>query len=193
MNIEYTYDVFDSINDRWPKLGDRLFVVGRDAMLAQDAPERTYRLTRGYKCAGDILIQTALEDAAQRHNLVFPILFCYRHYIEIALKDIIDQYAPIERKKNHDLRELWVQFTRIAETYGNDMAGAASVVAACVEELASVDAGSFTFRYALSQRGTLPALPSDELDLVNLHGVMNGIENFLECADLDFDHKSTLS
>ena len=75
MNVEYTYDVFDSINDRWPKLGDRLFVVGRDAMLAQDAPERTYRLTRGYKCAGDVLIQTALEDAVQRHNLVFPILF----------------------------------------------------------------------------------------------------------------------
>ena len=57
-------------------------------------------------------------------------MFCYRHYIEIALKDIIDQYAPVEGKKNHDLRELWVQFTRIAETYGNDMSGAASVVAA---------------------------------------------------------------
>jgi hypothetical protein len=30
----------------------------------------------------------------------------------------------------------------------------------------------------------------DGLDLVRLHDVMNGIENFFECADLDFTYKT---
>ena len=35
-----------------------------------------------------------------------------------------------------------------------------------------------------------PDLPKDGLDLVRLHGVMNGIENFFECVDADFTHKA---
>ena len=54
--------VFDWPNERWPKPQDRLLTPGRDTYLAKDAPERSYRLLRGYKRAGDILIQQALSD-----------------------------------------------------------------------------------------------------------------------------------
>jgi hypothetical protein len=36
-------------------------------------------------------------------------------------------------------------------------------------------------------------LPRDGLDLVRLHDVMNGIENFFECAELEFTHQSEMA
>ena len=60
----YSYNVFERITERWPKAGDRLLWPGRDTFLAEEANERNYRLLRGYKRAGDILIQNALADRA---------------------------------------------------------------------------------------------------------------------------------
>jgi hypothetical protein len=112
----------------------------------------------------------------------------------LALKDIIDQYDPFQEKKNHDLKDLWARFTKIAEAYGNDISDEATVtLAACIEELVRFDAGSFSFRYALSLKGELVTLPLNGIDLVNLHDVMNGVENFFECSDMDFTYKSDTS
>ena len=66
-------------------------------------------------------------------------------------------------------------------------------VGECINEFAAVDASSTVFRYARDVRGDTPVLPSDGLDLVRLHDVMNGIENFFECADLDFTHKQDMA
>ncbi len=38
----------------------------------------------------------------------------------------------------------------------------------------------------------MAALPREGLDLVQLHDVMNGIENFFKCFDLDFTHKEEI-
>jgi hypothetical protein len=194
----YSYDVFKRFTERWPKSGDRLLSPGRDTFLAEEAEERNYRLLRGYKRAGDILIQSALADRADCKNLVFPALFNYRHYIELALKAIIEDhgaFAGVSRAdKNHKLPELWKLFIAIASAFGNDCSDAASVaVGKCIDELVAVDASSTVFRYARSVRGDIPALPNDGLDLVRLHDVMNGIENFFECSDLDFSHKADLA
>ena len=80
----YSYDVFSRFTERLPAAGDRLFVRGRDLFLAKEVDERNYRLLQGYKRAGDILIQRALADPYDRDNLVFPAIFNYRHYIELA-------------------------------------------------------------------------------------------------------------
>jgi len=191
-------EVFERFNERWPKAGDRLLSPGRDTFLAEEADERNYRLLRGYKRAGDILVENALADRADCKNLVFPALFNYRHYIELALKAIVDDHGAFAGvslgQKNHKLPELWKLFLEVASAFGNDCSDAASVaVGKCIDELVAVDASSTVFRYARNVRGDTPVLPSDGLDLVRLHDVMDGIENFFECSDLDFSHKADLS
>ena len=78
----------------------------------REVDERNYRLLQGYKRAGDILIQRALADPYDRDNLVFPAIFNYRHYIELALKAIIEEHGPFAGvslgPKNHKLIELWL-------------------------------------------------------------------------------------
>jgi hypothetical protein len=76
------------------------------------------------------------------------------------------------------------------KAFGNDCSDPAAIaVGECISEIAGVDAGSTAFRYARNWNGSTPALPGNGLELVRLHDVMNGIENFFECADLDFTHK----
>ena len=62
----YDYDVFERVTERWPETGDRLLSPGRDTFLAEGHAERNYRLLRGYKRAGDILIQAALAERSDR-------------------------------------------------------------------------------------------------------------------------------
>ncbi len=189
------YDVFDPITERWPKAGDKLLSPGRDTFLAEDHVERNYRLLRGYKRAGDILIQQALAERSDSKNLVFPALFNYRHYIELALKAIIDKHGKLVgvclQTKNHKLPDLWQSFVKIDAAFGNDCSDIATeAVGECIREIDGVDNASATvFRYAQTKSGDTPDLPKNRLDLVRLHDVMNGIENFFECADLDFTCK----
>lgn len=186
--------VFDHPGDRWPAADDQLLTDGRDTYPAASAFERGFRLLRGYKRAGDVLVQQALSDRADRDNLVFPALFNYRHYIELALKAIIEErgaFAGVALgTKDHRLPDLWRLFVQIATAFQCDPADTAALsVEHCISEFARIDPSSTTFRYAKTLRGDVPALP-DGLDLVNLHDVMSGIENFFECADLDFQHKA---
>jgi hypothetical protein len=185
---------FERSTLRWPQTGDQLLINGRHASIYPDKGERNYRLLRGYKFAGDLLVQQALADHAERNNLIFPALFSYRHYIELALKAAILEHGPFAGvlldKPNHNLDELWKKFLQVAEKFQCSPTDEAAVaVGECVAELSLIDGNSIAFRYAADKRGALPPLPAG-LDLANLHDVMNGIENFCECAELDFQHKT---
>lgn len=185
-------DIFDRHSGRWPKAGDRLLSPARGVYLAETGDERNYRLLRGYKRAGDILVECALTDRADLLNLLFPALFNYRHYIELALKAIIEEHGAFAGvglgKKNHSLPELWTLFMKIAVAFGNEEASEAAVaVGNCITEIDHADSGSTAFRYARNLKGDVPDLPKDGLDLVRLRDVMNGIENFFEAVDASFD------
>jgi hypothetical protein len=152
--IAPSYDVFSRFTERRPAAGDRLFSPGCDAFLAEGAAERNYRLLlRGYKRAGDILIQNALAERYDRDSLIFPAIFNYRHYIELALKAIIEDHGAFAGvslgSKNHKLPELWQLFVKTAKAFGDDCSDATAVaVSRCIDEFAAVDASSTAFRYA---------------------------------------------
>lgn len=186
--------VFTKFGDRWPTLGDQLFHPDRDMFVAQNLRERRFRLLLGYKRAGDLLIANASTDRSDRFNVIFPALFNYRHYIELALKTLIEthgDYAGVTLGTlNHGLPELWKIFQSVAAAFGSDCADDAFVaVGSCIDEMARLDMRSTAFRYAADLKGQTQQLP-ESIDLIRLHDVMNGIQNFFECADLDFHHQS---
>jgi hypothetical protein len=75
------------------------------------------------------LVQRLLDDpdgtAGERDTLVLPILFLFRHYLEIRFKDII-VYAEVLlgqpakwRQGEHNLRSLWNDAQQLcAAVYG---------------------------------------------------------------------------
>ena len=79
-------------------------------------PDHGTTYTEGYRRAADILIKHIDESGLDQDFLVYPVLFLYRHHIELLIKQIVglalvlseepdtDQY----KKDNHNLNTLWL-------------------------------------------------------------------------------------
>lgn len=186
----YDYDVFSCVNERWPRIDDRIFPPGSDVYFANSKPERNYRCLRGYKRAGDLLIQNALTDISNRKNLIFPAFFSYRHYIELALKATIEDHGEFAgvslTSRNHELPELWGMFVKICKAFDTGGSDEIDAVGKCINDFINIDPRSTAFRYGANRDGNIPPLLAYGIDLIRVHDVMNGIEKFFECCDMHF-------
>ena len=66
--------------------------------------EDWYVYINGYKDAADFLVSNAPTRGNPR-KLLYPVLFLYRHHLELALKAIIGKQKKFPR--THELDELW--------------------------------------------------------------------------------------
>ena len=106
-----------------PTSRDGLFKLGSETSLNACVNWRSPRwklYATGYKTAADMLATNVVEHRSRQDTLVYPILFLYRQYVELALKEIIrsalvylerDRAAP----KHHDLGQLWAQVEKLLE------------------------------------------------------------------------------
>jgi len=178
----------------WPESRDRLFTrtgTGHDAPLTDDQKERLHHLVNGYKMSGDILVEYVEQNPGFKRRLVYPILFSYRHYLELALKRLVIDYGTAAgvmlEKKDHGLIRLWELFLKIlihhghyGESSSND--APTNLVGDRIKEFNSLDPVSQTFRYP-SDRLNAPfsSVPSS-IDLSEHKRVIENISVYLEAA-----------
>lgn len=179
----------------WPRPGERAFVeVGgfRGAWAPKNTDERLYRMIKGFHEAGDALVAESQWDPRSSMNLIFPIVYNYRHSLELRLKYLLMAYGPLADERpdyqSHDLSELWqrcrrmiVHFEGGTEPSDEDAFGA---VDAQIAEFSAMDPGSYAFRFAHTTKGQPIALAINEIDLTSLMKVVASLHNFLECVDL---------
>ena len=72
----------------------------------------------GYKDAGDKLVEYVLAKATDQDILIYPIVFLYRQYIELRLKEIIKHGRILLEEgndfpKHHKIWDLWCTAKRI--------------------------------------------------------------------------------
>lgn len=61
----------------------------------------TFAIADSYKLAGDVLVE-AVPSRAEAYELLYPVMFNYRHAIELYLKAVLPAAT-----KGHELRPLW--------------------------------------------------------------------------------------
>ena len=88
--------IFDELTDDLDETWRHVCVVGGMSSGAFD----TFTLAESYKLAGDTLVKAALSTA-EPHELIYPIIYNYRHAIELYLKALLST-----QEKKHDLRSL---------------------------------------------------------------------------------------
>jgi len=184
MSVDFTRIL--SQPTRWPSAGDVLFAsssTGRHTSIQQNPADRLRYMIDGYEQAAARLITEALRNPRDDERLVYPIVFLYRHLIELSLKELIETFGPRadvepERKK-HGLAGLWKKYREICvklEVADDDEAF--PHMSAIVAEFDGVDPGSFNFRYHTDTAGRPIDLKHKEIDLARLSDVMKGVANY---------------
>lgn len=176
----------------WPKIGEKLFTRGQPAysvFLPRHPGERRHHLTQGYKLAADLLVEQAEAEAWRRRKLVYPIVYCYRHFLELTLKAMLEEYGSMGNVaanwSHHRLEDLWRDFRTLLRNLGSDHpeAQGTEAVEQCIAEFAKIDPVSESFRYPRSRKGQPFDVDCETVDLLQLRNTMQAIENYFMGAD----------
>jgi hypothetical protein len=104
------------------------------------AAKKRGALATWFKRAGDTLLLAALASESA-DELLYPVLFNYRHSIDLYLKAIVEPAPPY----SHDLNELIEKFRKVVlAEFGVAVPG---WISDRLHEFQNVDARSMTFRY----------------------------------------------
>lgn len=177
---------------RWPKKGDRLLRRSDDwdgGVRFSNQPISRHALQWvGYMSAADGLIELSTQDGYEHEQnvVIYPILFNYRHGLELAMKWIILHYS-LERVllsvEGHDLWKLWKQCREIVEQYEPHDDESIEVVEQIIKDFHDLDKAGITFRYGWGKDGKEIKLPDHMIDLENIRDVMQGAANYFNGLD----------
>lgn len=130
----------------------------------------------GYKKAGDLLVAFVSETGMDQDILVFPVVYTYRHYLELRIKELLimssyllDQEFQVPT--HHDLAGLWsAALPKLAAIDGSINWDGVTYV---IGEFNKIDIRSFAFRYPVAKDGATPSLSG--LNGINLGVVRDRI------------------
>lgn len=152
----------------------------------------------GYKNSADILLDKAIEEGLKNRidildTFIFPILFLYRHSIEISLK-LIYKEATGKLFDEHNILKLWNKIDKevirmlidknaitieeevlnevrelLEELHGNTL-----------KELQGTDKNGDVWRYLINKKGNLYFNECKFIDYPNLKETINYIYSFLD-------------
>jgi hypothetical protein len=158
----------------------------------------------GYKKAADALVLKLLDsdcdyiaDLHIRFGMIYPIMFLYRHYIEIEFKDLIalagmTSLVDIKKMSGHDLRKLWSKVLECVEAVqGKDTRQEfEDAFEKVIEYFEQVDPHGDGFRYPKNVKGNAQWDSSFEVDIVKVNSDIKRLDHF--CDELRGELKQML-
>jgi len=134
--------------------------------------------------AGEALVEDYRRNPQERHFLIYPILFVYRHAIELAMKWILTMhggYGAVDIA-HHDLWQLWKLCRPVIEAAGGSD-DSIDIVQAIIKEMHDLDKSALAFRYGMNKNKKPPKLPDGVYDPQSISDVMSGVGHFFDGAD----------
>ena len=150
--------------------------------------DMSHGYVEGYRKAADRLVEIVAKTQCEQDYLVYPIVFLYRHHIELRIKQLLELlYEVGERKtpptRGHDLRQLWSECRPALKSFvgGGEKEGFRAVDR-LVADFSSVDPMSDAFRYPRHRDGTKSVSKVRHMNLAVLREKMDIILEWLECC-----------
>lgn len=189
----------------WPAEGDDPYKLTESARrliacLNFTHDEPWYAIAEGFKMSADLAVAHVESTGHDQDFLVYPIVFSYRHYLEVMLKQLLRdlrQLFDIEDDSipgTHSLETLWniaepllVQHTDDPETYAN--------VRASLRRFNELDPRSDSYRYPIDRKGDPHLKGVHNIDLGQMRAVVERLAAFLDGAstgvqvDLEAKHE----
>jgi hypothetical protein len=192
---------------RYPKKGDP--VLPSPAPLDRYGGNPADACAFGYRRAACILAERAFERGDEVF-LLYPVVFLYRHHVELMLKSLIyafdhpsvrqntgaheldeaDRKNLTSGKKAHSLQWLWGRLLPVVKTLGCDIQHFETVdgISFYLQQLNEIDPGSVNFRYTTAIAGTKAKLrklqkPGAEVNIQTFAIAMERLANYLDGLD----------
>lgn len=142
----------------------------------------------GYRQASELIEKQILEiDRTNQDFLIYPYCYLIRHYIEIRLKEIIDEgnkvnNTPIDPSKGgHDLSILWKKSQEaLKEVWQDQFEEAPKEVSEFINELHSIDIKSDNFRYPIDKTGQETLDSINEINFRKLADIFQYVKDYLD-------------
>jgi hypothetical protein len=153
---------------------------------------REYGYIEGYKLAADALFEKVLQDRFVVDLVIYPMVFNYRHYVELSLKAILFRSGLVletqgKPKYSHNLEKLWEQLRPLLQTRFKDHDfSVLDNVEKLILEFSGVDPKSTAFRYHEHNPGQKePAITTEteaitHINVRNLFEVMGRLAVFFD-------------
>jgi hypothetical protein len=128
-------------------------------------------LAQHYFQAANLLISAIKRDELEDYKLAHPVLFLYRHSIELTLKSLIE-WMNTPNVWGHDLVSLSEMFANaVRSKFGQEVP---NWITSRIKEIAAIDPNSTAFRYD-------SVLPEGELhvSLTHLQDAMKALNSAL--------------
>ncbi|NOT91644.1 hypothetical protein [Ferruginibacter sp.] len=171
--------------------GDKLFRsdcsdMRNNAILDYEESHRFAVYNLGYFDAAELLVMSYIKEERAKDLLVYPIIYLYRHSIELKLKEFIWSlnYCLNQNTNfptNHDLKNLWVEFIKLysKKDSKNILKKSFTDAAIIIKQLSDGDSFSMAYRYPLDKKGNLSKKPT-LLNVRNFALLMLKLKRFLD-------------
>lgn len=176
----------------WPREGDVLIGPRDDwpnnaCLNYMRGSGSDWLYATGYRLGAEYLTDYVVNAHRHQDALVYPIVFMWRHHVELRLKEIMRSASLLvegsaELKLDHKLYPLWARLKPLVEGVWPDADRTPlNAVEEIIAQLDEIDRYSFAFRYPTRKDGA-PSLPEDllHINIRNFTDVMQRVANFLD-------------
>ena len=181
--------------DRWTDLKSREPIQDQWVMMAMS-----------YKRAADLLVEgqaKSLLIGAEQQYIACPVMFLYRHFLEISLKGLlvdlqtlgkqvnplicVDQQVLDRELPGHSLKQAWLTVRQLlvelspdqnqSDDRSEEPNATFNAIEERIKEFDEIDEGSFSYRYPIDRKKNpaLGPLPSEQ-ELRKVRDVVGMIE-----------------
>lgn len=194
------------VEHSWPKKGDRLFPKQErssqtgahlgDSWFTESDWEYLYR--EGWYEQASLTAQHLMDDShliRPFHGLQLPMLYSYRHYLELSLKAIIRDYSAIAgvpcpqiAGESHGLMPLWNKAKPLLKRqFPRSSDPAPQIVETCLNDFHAIDCSSQTFRYSKDRNGKSTSDVLPKIDVAQLCKTMKNLHSFFDGCSMWVD------
>lgn len=139
-----------------------------------------------YKLAGETIANKIKNDKSDIDYLVYPLVYLYRHYFELRIKEILVTSQGFSEEKieipfNHDLKLAWktcvIQIKKIRPKV---LISELKNVEKVLDDFHKYDQGSFSFRYPIDKKEKATLNSLNYIDVTLFLEAINSSVYFLE-------------
>lgn len=149
-------------------------------------PDMSHGYIYGYKKAADSLVKGISKERTEIDYLIYPIVFLYRHHIELQLKNLLELNILLHGSEekvptDHKIKNLWPRVKGYYRKINNsNNQKEIKFIDKIIDELCTIDPESMNFRYSKMKDGKLPNKHLSRINVEVFSSVVGKVSDALE-------------